>query len=194
MKVRAATMEYNGNFVSFSNMTMPDEIVNRVALSPLVTLDLADYHDARPRVAFDIAPRLYKGLILREQEFRDWIAAEDWSQYTGQHVHIINSVDAIVPAWAWMLLSISLEPFAATIVFGSEADLEKEIWRKQLDSISFAEFNGKKVVVKGCGEIDIPTTTYVDLVRRLRPLADKLMYGEPCSTVPLYKKPKNPHL
>lgn len=173
-------------------MNMPDGIVNRLALSPLITFDLADHYDPGPRVALDIAPLLYKGLILREQEFRDWIAAEDWSQYQGKHVHITNSVDAIIPGWAWMLLAIALEPFAATIVFGSVADLEKEIWRKQLDKIDFSGLEGKKIVVKGCGDIEIPTTIYVELMRRLRPIADKLMYGEPCSTVPLYKKSKTP--
>lgn len=170
---------------------MSNEIVNRVALSPLVTFDLADFADKRHRVTLDIAPRLYKGLILKEQDFRDWVAAEDWAQYSGKHVHLVNSVDAIIPGWAWMILAIELQPFAATVVFGSVADLEQEIWRKILDSIDFGQFANKKVVVKGCGEIEIPTATYVDLIVRLRPLADKLMYGEPCSTVPLYKKVKN---
>jgi hypothetical protein len=171
-------------------MEKTEQIVNRVALSPLITVDLADYHDRRERVILDIAPQLYMGLILREQPFRDWIAAEDWSQYRDCHVVLTNSVDAIIPGWAWMLLAIHLEPFAATIVFGSMQDLEKEIWRKNLDKIDYNSLQGKKIVVKGCGDIAIPDTTYVEFIRRLRPLADKLMYGEPCSTVPLYKKSK----
>ena len=172
-------------------MEKTEEIVNRVALSPLVTVDLADYHDRRPRVVLDIAPLLFMGLILKEQPFRDWIAAEDWAKYRDQHVVLTNSVDAIVPGWAWMLLAIHLEPFAATIVFGSMHDLEKEIWRKNLDKIDYTSLQGKKIVVKGCGDIAIPDATYVDFISRIRPLADKLMYGEPCSTVPLYKKSKN---
>lgn len=171
-------------------MEKTDEIVNRVALSPLVTVDLADYHDSQPRVVLDIAPQLYMGLILKEQPFRDWLAQEDWSKYQGQHVVITNSVDAIIPGWAWMLIAIQLQPFASTIVFGSVADLEKEIWRKNLDKIDYNSLAGKKIVVKGCGDIDIPTATFVEFISRLRPIADKLMYGEPCSTVPLYKKSK----
>lgn len=169
---------------------MEKEIVNRIALSPLITFDLADLNDAAERVEIDIAGQLFGGMILREKDFRDWIAETDFAQYTGKHVHIGCSVDAIIPGWAWMLLAIALEPFAETVVFGNRADLEKEIWRKALERIDYTEFNGKKIVVKGCGDIEIPQATFVDFITRLRPIASKLMYGEPCSTVPLYKKPR----
>jgi len=161
-----------------------------VAASPLLTFDLADYADSRPRVNLDIAPILYKGLILREQDFRDWVAAHNWEQYSDKHVFITNSADAIVPGWAWMILAIELQPFAATVVLGSSEDLEREVWKKVLDQLDFNQFQGKKIVVKGCGDLPIPTSVYVDLIVRLRPLAQKLMYGEPCSTVPLYKQLK----
>lgn len=170
---------------------MSGEIVNRIALSPLVTFDLADYHDDGERIGLDIKDQLFQGMILREKDYRTWLKEEDWSQYTGKHVYIFSSVDAIIPGWAWMLLGIHLEPYASTMVYGNAEDLEKEIWRNALDRIDYQELSGKKIVVKGCGDIKIPDATYVEFIRRLRPIADKLMYGEPCSTVPLYKKPKS---
>ncbi len=170
---------------------MSGEIINRIALSPLVTFDLADYHDSRERVGLDIKDQLFRGMVLREKDFRNWLKEEEWRHYTDKHVHIYSSTDAIIPGWAWMLLCIYLEPHAASVIYGSLEDLEKEIWRSALDRIDYRELAGKKIVVKGCGEIRVPDATYVELIRRLRPIADKLMYGEPCSTVPLYKKPKS---
>lgn len=167
---------------------MQGEIVNRIALSPLVTVDLADHHDDAPRTGIDIKDQLHMGMILREKDFRAWIAEHDWSQYAGQHVYLTCSVDAIIPGWAWMLVAIELEPFAKSFVFGDKNDLERNIWQTILDQLDYSSFQDKKIVVKGCGDIDIPTATYVEFIRRLRPLASKLMYGEPCSTVPLYKK------
>lgn len=169
---------------------MSGEIINRIALSPLVTYDLADHHDTAERVGIDIKEQLFQGMILREKDFRAYLAAENWEQFAGKHVHIHCSVDAIIPGWAWMLLAIHLEPHAKTLVYGTAADLEKEIWQNILDQIDYSELEGKKIVVKGCGDIAIPDATYVEFIRRLRPIANKLMYGEPCSTVPLYKKPK----
>jgi hypothetical protein len=172
-------------------LNMEGEIVNRIALSPLVTFDLADHYDTAERVSIDIAAQLFMGMILREKDFRTYIKETDWAEYSGKHVRIECTADAVIPGWAWMLVAIALEPYAATLVQGSEEDLEKEIWRTVMDGIDFTKFQGKKLVVKGCGDVEIPTATYVELIRRLRPIADKLMYGEPCSTVPLYRKPKN---
>jgi Protein of unknown function (DUF2480) len=169
-------------------MFMTGEIINRVAQSELLTFDLADLHDKGPRAIVDLKGRLFMGQILREKDLREWVKAEDWSQYQGKHVLITCSVDAIIPAWAYMLLATVLEPFASTLVFGTVQDLETKLFMDALDKTDFAQFEGKKVVVKGCGDIEIPTSVYVDLTRRLRPYASKIMYGEPCSTVPLYKK------
>jgi hypothetical protein len=169
---------------------MEKDIVNKVALSPLVSFDLADYYDAGPRVGIDIAERLYMGMLLKEADFRAWLEQHDWAQYRGQHVHLYCSADAIIPGWTWMLLAIQLQPFAATIVFGSREDLEKAIWQKSLARIDYTALEGKKIVVKGCGDIEIPQATFVEFIVRLRAIADKLMYGEPCSTVPLWKKEK----
>jgi len=169
---------------------MEKDIVNKIALSPLVSFDLADYYEDGPRVGIDIAERLFMGMLLKEGDFRAWLEQQDWTQYQGQHVHLYCSADAIIPGWTWMLLAIQLQPFATTIVFGSREDLEKAIWQKSLTRIDYAALEGKKVVVKGCGDIEIPQATYVELIERLRGIADKLMYGEPCSTVPLWKKEK----
>jgi Protein of unknown function (DUF2480) len=171
-------------------MDTEKEIVNKVAISPLVSIDLADYHDGAPRVGIDIAPQLFRGMLLKESDFRDWLGHHDWTQYSGQHVHLFCSVDAIIPGWTWMLLAIQLQPFAKTIVFGSREDLDKTIWQKALDTIDYSRWEGKKIVVKGCGEIEIPQAAYVEFIVRLRAIAEKLMYGEPCSTVPLWKKEK----
>ncbi len=170
---------------------MEKDIVNKIALSPLVSFDLADYHDPAPRVGIDIAERLFMGMILKEGDFRAWLETVDWSQYAGQHVHLHCSADAIIPGWTWMLLAIQLQPFASTIVFGSREDLEIAVWKKSLERIDYHQFEGKKIVVKGCGEIPIPQATFVEFIVRLRAIADKLMYGEPCSTVPLWKKEKS---
>ena len=169
---------------------MDGEIVNRVAQSGLITFDLADHYDAGERVTLDIKDQLFHGMLLREKDFRAYVKEQNWSEYDGKHVQITCSADAIVPVWAYMLLATRLEPFAATLVFGSTHDLETEIFKKSLDKIDFQEFDGKKIVVKGCGDIDVPTSIYVELTRRLRPYASKIMYGEACSSVPLYKKPR----
>jgi hypothetical protein len=167
---------------------MTGEIVNRVAHSALQTFDLADYHDKGERVVIDIKDRLFMGQILREKDFREWVKSVDWSEYKGKNVLLTCSADAIVPVWAYMILATVLEPFCAAFVFGYHNDLETLLFLRALDKVEFSEYEGKKVVVKGCGDVEVPTAVYVELTRRLRPYAEKIMYGEPCSTVPLYKK------
>lgn len=170
--------------------TKDTEIINRVALSPLITLDLADYWVAGERVVIDIKDQLFQGMILREKDFRAWVKEHDWSQYQDKHVAVYCSVDAIIPVWAFMLVATVVQPFAQTLVFGNEGDLNRHLFEQALSNIDITQFQDKKVVVKGCGDIDVPTAVYVDVTRRLRPYVDKIMYGEPCSTVPLYKKPR----
>ncbi len=167
---------------------MSDEIVNKVAQSGLISLDLADYYNRGERVVIDLKDRLFRGQILREKDLREWTAAQDWSQYAGKNVLLTCSVDAVIPGWAWLLFTVHLQPFCETLVQGKYEDLEKELFRKAMDKIDFSQFEGKKIVVKGCGDIEIPTSVYVDLTAKLRPWAAKIMYGEPCSTVPLFKK------
>jgi hypothetical protein len=169
---------------------MTGEIINRVALSPLVTIDLEDFWDGSDRVTFDLKEWLFMGMILREKDFRERVEQQDWSAFSGKHVNITCSVDAVVPMWAYMIVGIHLEPFAKTVVFGSTKELETEIYRKTFETMDFGQWAGKKIVVKGCGNKNLPESVYVEFIRRLRPIADKLMFGEPCSTVPLYKKAK----
>ena len=169
---------------------MEDIIVNRVAKSGLLSLDLEEYYHAGERVVYDLKDNLFMGLILKEKDFREFIKAHDWSQYSGKNVAITCSEDAIVPTWSYMLLAIQLEPYAHMVVFGSLADLETKLYEEALSKINFQEYEGTRVVVKGCSQVSVPTSAYVEVTRRLRPYAQSIMFGEPCSTVPLYKKPK----
>jgi hypothetical protein len=169
-------------------MEAEDQIVNRVSSSSLVTFDLETFYTPGDRVLLDIKDQLFQGMILREKEFRNYIKEKDWGQYSGKHVAITCSADAIVPTWAYMLLAIALQPYAATIVFGSLEELEIELFRRNLSRVRWEDYNGSKVVIKGCSKVDVPVALYVDVTNRLKPFAASLMYGEPCSTVPLYKK------
>ena len=171
-------------------MSMENEIVNRVAQSPLVTFDLEKLHVPGERVLIDIKSQLFQEMILKEKDFRDHIKATDWSAYKNKLVAITCSADAIVPTWAFMLLSIALEPHASKIVFGNLDDLENQLFREQLDKIDFELYRDAKVVIKGCSKINVPVAVYVEATNRLRPVSSSIMFGEPCSTVPLYKKPK----
>ena len=130
------------------------------------------------------------GMILKEKDFRDFLKAHDWTQYLGKNVAIICSEDAIVPTWAYMLLAIQLEPYANAVVFGDLAALEDKLFSDAISKINPEEFSGKKVVVKGCSKVPVPISAYVAVTNLLKPVAQSLMFGEPCSTVPLYKKPK----
>lgn len=165
------------------------EIINRIAQSPIITFKLEEYYQSGERVLLDIKDQLFQGLILREKDFRQFVKEHDWSQYQDKFVAITCSADAIVPVWAYMLLGVKLEHYAAHLTFGSLEQLEIEVFKKALDKIDFTEFEGRPVVVKGCSTIDIPTAIYVEATCRIKPFAKKLSYGEPCSTVPLYRRP-----
>jgi hypothetical protein len=167
------------------------EIVNRVASSSLVTFDLELHYTPGERVLLDIKDQLFQGLILKEKDFREFIKTNDWTQYKNKFVAITCSEDAIIPAWAYMLLTSVLEPHARTIVFGNLEDLETKIFFDTLATIDWNQFNNAKVVIKGCSKVDVPMAAYVEATRLLRPHAASIMFGEPCSTVPVYKKPKN---
>ncbi len=173
-------------------MEQKDIIVNRVSNSGLVSLDLEDFLDKRERVIFDIRDNLYQGLILKEKDFRAFIKEHDWEQYKDKNVGLTCSVDAIVPTWAYMLLTSKLAPYANLVVFGDENALEEALVNQVLNKIDFSEFEGAKVVIKGCADLKAPEYMFVETTRRLRPYAASIMYGEPCSTVPIYKKPRQP--
>lgn len=165
-----------------------EEIVNKVAASGLVTLDLEEYYDDRPRVVYDLKDNLFQGMILREKDFRNFLKEHDWSAYEGKNVAIICSEDAIVPTWAYMLLALHLEPHAYHVVFGDEEKLIEKLFYDALARINPEDFRDKRVVVKGCSKHPVPVSAYVEITRLLKPVVRSLMFGEPCSTVPLYKR------
>jgi hypothetical protein len=167
---------------------MEKEIINRVESSPLLTLDLENLYTKGERVVFDLKKILYEGIILKEKEFRLFIKTNDWTNYQDKHVAVHCSVDAIIPTWAYMLLAVKLEPYAASVVYGDLTDLESYLFFKALSRLNINKYAEKKVVIKGCGKLNVPTSAYVELTRMLRPVAASIMYGEPCSTVPVYKK------
>lgn len=166
------------------------EIVNKVAISGIESLDLEELYHAGERVVYDIKDNLYMGMILKEKDFRDFLKGHDWSQYQGKNVAVVCSEDAIVPTWAYMLLAIQLEPYANKIVFGDLETLESSLFSDAIAKIDPEEYRGKRVVVKGCSKYPVPISAYMDITTLLKPVAQSLMFGEPCSTVPLYKKPK----
>lgn len=169
-------------------MDAEDQIVNKVSNSSLITFNLEEYYQPGERVLLDITDQLYEGIILKEKDFRAFIKTHDWSAYQNKFVAITCSADAIIPTWAYMLISIALKPFAKDVVFGTISDLEIEIFRKALLKVDWSAFKNAKVVVKGCSKVEVPVSIYVEATNQLMNYANSLMFGEPCSTVPLYKK------
>jgi hypothetical protein len=171
-------------------MEAENPIVNRVAGSSLVTFDLEQYFQPGERVLIDIKDQLFQGLILKEKDFRAYVKEHEWAQYQHKFVAVTCTADAIVPTWAYMLIAIALQPYATHFVFGSLDDLETELFRQKLCTVDWLQFQDAKVVVKGCSKVSVPVAVYVEATRQLSPLVSSLMFGEPCSTVPLYKKVK----
>lgn len=169
-----------------------EPIINRVAQSSLVTFDLEKFYHPGARILWDIKDQLYQEIILKEKEFRDFIGSHDWSQYQGFNVAITCSVDAIIPTWAYMLLAVNLNPQVNHLVFGDLSDLENSLFQKALSEVDLDQYQGAKVIIKGCGSVPVPEFAYVEAARLLQKVASSVMFGEPCSTVPLYKKPRNP--
>ena len=167
---------------------MSGEIVNKVAESGLLTLDLEAYYPKQETMAFDLKDFLFMGLILKEKDYRAALIATDWTLYQNKNVYITCTADAIIPMWAYMLATSYLQPVAKEIVFGDEKKLIETVLLKKIAAININEFEDKRIVVKGCGELSIPEIAYVEITNRLRPVAKSIMYGEPCSTVPIYKK------
>lgn len=167
---------------------MSEEIINKVASSGLVEINLEDYYPEGERAQIDIASKLFGGLILKEKDFRDYVKNEDWSVYSGKLVAVFCSADAIVPTWAFMLLATALQPYAKRVVFGTPDVLETVLYNEALKKINPEEFRGARVVIKGCSKLPVPVSAYVELTAMLRPFAKSIMYGEPCSTVPLFKR------
>lgn len=167
-----------------------EEIKNKVANSGIVTIDPEEFYTSGERILFDIKPMLFQEVILREKDFREQIKNTNWSEYQDKLVAIICTADAIVPTWAYMLLTLALEPYAKKIVYGDLAILENELFNEKMASLNIEQYKDARIVIKGCGEKEIPANVYVKLTSLLKPLVKSIMYGEPCSTVPLYKAPK----
>ena len=164
-----------------------DEIINRVANSVLEVFDLEDYYPIGIRTQIDISQWLYEGFLLKEKDFRDWVKSHDWSQYENCYVAIGCSADAIVPTWAYMLITAKLSGKARDVVFGNIQSLEAALWRNVLSEIDLTPFIEGKIVVKGCGDLPVTAAAYSEITRLLTPIAKSIMYGEPCSTVPVFK-------
>lgn len=169
-------------------MDIQETIVNKVAQSGLITVDLADFAPQGERVVYDLKDNLFQGLILREKDFREFVKANDWSQYTDQYVAITCTADAIVPTWAYMLLANRLEPFAKDVVFGDLETLETLLYERVLATLDMEAYRDQRVVVKGCGDIHIPASAFVNFTAKLSKVAKSILYGEPCSTVPVFKR------
>jgi hypothetical protein len=167
---------------------MEKEIVNRVDQSGLTEINLEDFYPKGERVVIDVKENLFQGLILREKDFREFVKNENWSKYKDKFVAITCSADAVVPTWAYMILSTSLQPFARNSVFGDLKTLETVLFTQTLSKINPEDFRDKKVVIKGCGNLPVPESAYVEITRILTPVAKSIMYGEPCSTVPVMKR------
>lgn len=166
------------------------EIINRVADSDLVVFNPEDLWDNRPVTEFDIAPFLFQEIILREKDFRTAMKTRDWTAYADHHVAVFCSADAIVPTWAWMLAASKLESVARSVALGRAEDLIRDHFARALESMDWSCYEGKPVVVKGCGSGVAPTAAYLLATTKLQQVAAKLMYGEPCSSVPLWRKPR----
>ena len=167
---------------------MAEEIVNRVANSKLVTFDLEDHYPAGERVLFDIKDWLVEGFVLREREFRTTAKAHDWTQYEGKYVALTCSSDAIIPGWAYMLLSTYLAPVAKKVVVGDLEILETVLYTEILQNLDISKYQDLPVIIKGCSKRPVPQNAYLQLISKLQPVAKSIMYGEACSSVPLYKK------
>ena len=169
-------------------MELDDPIINKVASSGLVTLDLEDYYHQGERVIYDLKDNLFMGMILKEKDFREFLKNHDWSIYEGKNVAVICSEDAIIPTWAYMLLALKLSPFANAVVYGNLEQLEDKLYFDAIAKINPLDYADARVVVKGCSKVPVPTSAYVEITQKLMPYVKSLMFGEPCSTVPLYKK------
>lgn len=169
------------------------QIINRVEQSGLISIDLEDIYDTRERVIIDLKDLLFQGIALREKDFREFIKNEDWSKYSDKNVGVICSVDAIIPTWAYMLLISRIEPFASNVIVGDKDKLEEYLFLQALNDLDIESYRDKKLVIKGCSDKPVPAFAYAELTRKLRPIASSIMFGEPCSTVPVYKKPKSPN-
>jgi hypothetical protein len=169
-------------------MELEHSIVNRVEASGLITLDLENFYHPGERILFDIKDQLFHGLMLKEKDFRQFVSTFNWQQFQGKNIAFFCSTEAIVPTWAYMLLGIAVEPFANRYVFGDMHVLNQTLFYDAIQKINAADYKDKRVIVKGCSNIQIPVQAYMEITHILLPYVKSIMYGEACSNVPLFKK------
>ena len=167
---------------------MAEEIINRVANSKLVVFDLEDFYPEGKRVVFDIKDWLYEGFVLREKDFREQVKNYIWSQHENQYVALTCSTDAIVPAWAFMLITLQLQPYTKKTVLGSLEALETEIYQEIIANLDTSTYKDKPVIIKGCSKKPVPNSALIMLSNKLKPVVKSILFGEACSSVPLYKR------
>jgi len=165
-------------------------LVNRVAASGLITINLEEFFPTEELVVFDLKNYLFKELILREKDFRTALKEHDWKQYADKHLLVHCSTDAIIPVWAYMLVTAYAAPHALSIFNGDKTAFYQHYFNKTLQDFSAEQYDGKRIVIKGCSNKPVPVSAYVELTRQLQPFAQSIMYGEPCSTVPIFKRPR----
>ena len=169
---------------------MEKTITNKVENSGIVSIDLEDFYPKGERVLFDIKPLLFQELMLKEKDFRAYLKEHDWNKYKDKFVALFCSNDAIVPTWAYMLIALELEQITKKVIFGNLETLEVVLFKEVFKNINFETYIDKRVVIKGCGNLPITSDAFINFAMALKPYAKSIMYGEPCSTVPLYKAPK----
>ena len=167
---------------------MAEEIINRVANSKLMVVDLEEFYPQGQRIVFDIKDWLYEGFVLREKDFRQTVKTYDWSKHQDQFVALTCSTDAIIPAWAYMLLTMELQPYAKKIRIGDLEALETSIYQEIIDNLDVEPYRNKPLIIKGCANKPVPANAYIMLSGKLKPVAKSIMYGEACSSVPLFKR------
>lgn len=167
---------------------IPEEIKNRVAESKIVTFDLEDYYQKGERVLFDISDWLYEQMILKEKDFREMAKNHNWDQYKDAYVALYCSTDAIIPAWAYMLITTYLSPYAKKVIVGDLKQLETSLYQEIIENMDLSGLKDLPVIVKGCSHKPVPQNAYIFLIQKLQPLAKSIMYGEACSAVPLFKR------
>lgn len=167
---------------------MEKEIINKVAESGLITINPEEFYTEGERVVFDIKNYLYKELVLKEKDFREFIKTHNWAEYTGKLVAVTCSNDAIVATWAYMLIAASLQPFAKKVLFGNRETLETILFHDALLQVNPEEYRNKRIILNGCSDKPVPLSAYVALTILLQPVVKSIMYGEACSSVPVFKK------
>jgi len=167
---------------------MEGEIVNKVANSALMVFDMEDLYPSNPRMELDISKWLYEGFILREKEFRAALKDHDWSVFSDAYVALYCATDAILPAWAFMLVTSYLQPIAKQVFLGDRKHLESALFQDLLQQVDYSEYDGKATIVKGCSKHGIPEEAYVLATQKLMKHARSVMFGEACSAVPIFKK------